>query len=45
MAKLNCSAKNCTNNYDSYCCINEIKVGGAHASVCRSNLLRKFSRI
>ena len=42
MAKLNCSAKNCTNNYDSYCCINEIKVGGAQASAPEATCCENF---
>ncbi|MBU3089053.1 DUF1540 domain-containing protein [Clostridium gasigenes] len=42
MAKLNCSVKNCTNNYDSYCCINEIKVVGAQASASEATCCENF---
>lgn len=42
MAKLNCSADNCINNFENSCCMNQIKVGGAQASVSQSTCCENF---
>ncbi|MGL5353102.1 MAG: DUF1540 domain-containing protein [Clostridium sp.] len=42
MPKLNCSAQNCINNFENCCCINQINVAGAQASVAQSTCCENF---
>lgn len=42
MARLNCSAQNCMNNFQNCCCMYQIKVGGEEASVPQSTCCENF---